>query len=301
MQHDLGCRVIWDDLRYVLAVARAESISGASRQLGVSHSTVYRRLKAFEEERGVLCFERLADGVRLTEAGAALVEPIANVEKSVLAVERSLSQQEEEVSGTVTIAAPEALATTLCAQLGPLLHRHPKLAVHWRIGTETLSLQKGETDIALRVMSAPGESLVGRRVCDLAFAIYASREHVREHPWAGVESARWIVFDDAASQSPQGRWERENVPDEAVVMRVNRRVVFDEAIAAGHGVGITACGLGDQRPAFVRLEEPIKPLTVPLWVLTHETLSQVPRVRVTMDMCADLLMSARDLMAGRQS
>ncbi len=289
----------WDDLRYVLAVARAASISGAARQLGVSHSTVYRRLRAFEERHGVQCFERLADGVRVTDAGASLLGPISEVERSVLAVERSLSQQEEEVSGTVTIAAPEALGISLCAQLGPLLLRHPLLSVHWRIGAASLSLQKGETDIALRVVHAPPESLVGRRVCELAFAIYATGEYLRAHPWQDAESARWIVFDATAAQSPQGQWETKNVPAQAVVMRVNRRVLLDEAIAAGHGVGITACGLGDQHPGLVRIGAPLEALTMPLWILTHERLRQVPRVRVTMDMCADLLVAGRDLMSGR--
>ena len=38
----------WDDLRLFLAVARAGSLSGAARSLGVTHSTVFRRIGAFE-------------------------------------------------------------------------------------------------------------------------------------------------------------------------------------------------------------------------------------------------------------
>lgn len=289
----------WDDLRFVLAVARAESISGAARLLGVSHSTVYRRLKAFEEEHGVSCFERLADGMRITEAGAALVGPIEEVEKSVLVVERSLSQKEAAVAGTVTIAAPEALGVMLCARIGPLLSRHPELSVSWKIGADAASLSRGEADIALRAMSAPAESLVGRKVSELAFAIYASKVYLREHPWRGMGSGRWIVFDGVAARSPQGKWERANVPESAVVMRVNSRVMLDAALTAGHGVGITACGLGDQQPGLVRVTEPLDALTVPLWILTHESLSEVPRVRAVMDTCADLLIESRALMAGK--
>lgn len=277
----------WDDLRYVLAVARAESISRAARQLGVSHSTVHRRLKAFEEAHGVQCFERLADGIRVTEAGKALIGPIENVELGVLAVEQKLSQQEDEAAGTVTVAAPEALALALCARFGPLLARHPRLAVTWKVGAEAVSVQKGEADVALRVMKKPGDSLVGRRVGHLRFAIYASNAYLAEHPWRGVGSARWIIFDD--TETPQARWEKQNVPPEAVVMRVDRRVLFDEAIAAGHGVGITACGLGDHRPGLTRVSEPLEELTAPLWILTQQSLLEVPRVRVTMDMCAEIL------------
>ena len=46
----------WDDLRFFLAVARAGTLSGAARSLGVTHSTVFRRLGAFEERLGVRLF-----------------------------------------------------------------------------------------------------------------------------------------------------------------------------------------------------------------------------------------------------
>src|SRR5690606_19697913 len=47
----------WDDLRLFLAVARAGTLSGAARALGVNHSTVFRRVGAFEEALEVRLFE----------------------------------------------------------------------------------------------------------------------------------------------------------------------------------------------------------------------------------------------------
>ena len=59
----------WDDLRLFLAVARAGSISGAARLLGVQHSTVSRRLRQLEASMGARLVDRQADGYRLTPAG----------------------------------------------------------------------------------------------------------------------------------------------------------------------------------------------------------------------------------------
>ena len=50
----------WDDLRFVLSVAEEGTLSGAARTLGVNHSTVLRRVAAFEAEKGVQLFERTA-------------------------------------------------------------------------------------------------------------------------------------------------------------------------------------------------------------------------------------------------
>ena len=50
--------VDWDDLRTFLAVARAGSLADAARGLGVSYSTVSRRLAALEHGLGVRLFDR---------------------------------------------------------------------------------------------------------------------------------------------------------------------------------------------------------------------------------------------------
>jgi DNA-binding transcriptional LysR family regulator len=39
----------WDDLRFFLALAREGTVSGAGRALEVKHTTVARRVAAFEE------------------------------------------------------------------------------------------------------------------------------------------------------------------------------------------------------------------------------------------------------------
>ena len=59
----------WDDLHLVLAVFREGTLSGAARKLGVTHSTVFRRLGAIEEGMGVRLFERFRDGYAPTPAG----------------------------------------------------------------------------------------------------------------------------------------------------------------------------------------------------------------------------------------
>ena len=42
----------WDDVRSFLAIARARSLSGAARDLGVRQSTMSRRLEALEAKAG---------------------------------------------------------------------------------------------------------------------------------------------------------------------------------------------------------------------------------------------------------
>ena len=52
----------WDDMRIFLALSREGSVSGAGRVLGVKHTTVSRRISAFEEQLGTRLFDRLPSG-----------------------------------------------------------------------------------------------------------------------------------------------------------------------------------------------------------------------------------------------
>lgn len=73
----LGGRIPMASLIQTLAVAEYLNFRHAANALGVAQSSVSARVKALEEDLGILLFERHARGVRLTEAGRHFVERIA--------------------------------------------------------------------------------------------------------------------------------------------------------------------------------------------------------------------------------
>lgn len=77
MPTQLGSRIPLASLIQTLAVAEYLNFRHAANALGVSLSSVSARVKALEEELGILLFERHARGVRLTEAGRRFVELVA--------------------------------------------------------------------------------------------------------------------------------------------------------------------------------------------------------------------------------
>ncbi len=73
----LGSRIPLMSLIQTLAVAEHLNFRHAANALGVAQSSVSARVKALEQDLGILLFERHARGVRLTEAGRHFVEQIA--------------------------------------------------------------------------------------------------------------------------------------------------------------------------------------------------------------------------------
>jgi DNA-binding transcriptional LysR family regulator len=73
----LGTRIPMAALVHAMAVAEHRSFTHAAAVLGITQSSVSMRVRALEDELGILLFERRARGVRLTDAGRRFIEEIA--------------------------------------------------------------------------------------------------------------------------------------------------------------------------------------------------------------------------------
>lgn len=96
----------WDDLRYVLAVANAGSLAGAARSLGVNHTTVLRRIIAFEKGLGLRLFERLPTGYVLTAGGEELIAEARHIEDRVTNLEPSWPVKISDFPGSFASRPP---------------------------------------------------------------------------------------------------------------------------------------------------------------------------------------------------
>ncbi len=76
-------RLNWDDLQHFLALAQRGAARPAGAALGVSHTTVLRRVEALEAHLGVRLFDRHRDGFELTEQGRRLLAAATSVASEV--------------------------------------------------------------------------------------------------------------------------------------------------------------------------------------------------------------------------
>lgn len=139
----------WDDLRFVLAVARAGSLSGAARALGVNHATVLRRITGFERDLGVTIFDRTARGYRVAPRRAKVIAAMQGAETAIMGVERMLSAARSPLAGVVRVTSTD----TLCLAVMPGI-------------VETLQAGEGDLTIELnsqnRILIWPGSTLTSR-------------------------------------------------------------------------------------------------------------------------------------------
>ena len=287
----------WDDLRLFLAVARTGSLSGAARVLGVTHSTVFRRIGAFEQRMGVRLFDRLPGGYALTAAGEEMRDSVIRIEDEVAALALKVTGQDQRPNGMIRITATDLLAVgVLPRHIAAFRAQWPGIEVEVIVADAVLDLTRREADIALRLGNPGQETLIGRRVARLAFALYATPglfSQTRGDPTHGD----WIGYGSA--HGPLSRSLTRWWPQMRQVYRTNSIIAAHAAAQTGIGLAALPCVIADCDPALVRAAALPEDFMLDLWVLTHEDLRHTARIRIFVDFIAAALAADADLLEGR--
>jgi DNA-binding transcriptional LysR family regulator len=177
-------------------------------------------------------------------------------------------------------------------QLNPGVHLEIILAAH------ALNLSRRDADVAIRATNEPPETLVGRRICAIRWGAYASPKLAAEYGAKTIEEAPWVGFGDGFGATAIRRWIERNVDPRRQACRVNSVLSIAESIAAGAGVGILPCYVGNSHADLVRIGDPIGELDTGLWVLTHPDLRHSARVRAFTDYVGTELAKLRKTIEG---
>jgi DNA-binding transcriptional LysR family regulator len=144
-------------LTYLDEVARQGSIRKAAVVLNVASSSVNRKIISIEESLGARLFDRHADGVELTEAGAVLLE---HCRKTIFDYQKILTQIEdisELRSGHINIATLDSVAHSVLPKvLDQFSQNHPDI---------TYTIQTAQPDEVMMGV-ADGEVNIGISFCN---------------------------------------------------------------------------------------------------------------------------------------
>ena len=271
----------WNDLRTVLAVARAGSLAGAARALELRHSTVFRRIEQAERRLGSRLFERSRTGWSPTPQGEAVARAAAEMESAALGAERAISGADTRLEGTIRIATSELLAGHLLLPLlRPFLAEHPGIEIECDVSNRNVDLTRREADLALRATPQPPDMLVGRRIGSMRYAVYAAKPLIGKRQSAPVlGELPWVGFDERIAHFQIAQWFRHALPDVRPRLRLDSMSALMKAAAAGIGAVLLPTFAAAQEPALVRVTEEIDGPEMGLWLLNHPDVRGNARVR----------------------
>ncbi|MER2269085.1 LysR substrate-binding domain-containing protein, partial [Methylobacterium oxalidis] len=157
-----------------------------------------------------------------------------------------------------------------------------------------------EADIAVRPTASPPETLVGRRIAGLGYAVYAAPSYLsgrREDAVLGEH--RWLGPDASLNETVAARWMRATLREVEPVVRTDSFVSLRDLAVVGLGVALLPCYLGDTSLGLVRLPQAVTlDLGSALWLLTHADLRRVARIDAVMTALAAALSAEREVLEG---
>ena len=295
----------WDDLRYFRAFARAGSMQAAAKALGVNQTTVQRRILALEAHVGRQLVERHLGSYRLTELGVELGPTVEAVEAAVTAFDRHIASSDKGLTGTLRLTCGSNLASRLRRSLliDAFHARHPGLQVELVISDRFLDLSKGEADIAIRLGEPKDEALVGRKIADASWSVYASRAYLERHgrPKNPQNLIGHFVVgcDGSIANYPGARWARSVTPPAIVVTRSDSWQGLMLAVKAGGGLAAMPRWQGESESELVNVIDDIG-MTMPYYLLMHRDMQHTPRVRAFADFVALEIKPFRTLLSNGQ-
>ncbi|WP_404419896.1 LysR family transcriptional regulator [Marinospirillum sp.] len=283
-----------------MAIAETGTLSGAARQLQVSHATIFRRLGEIEKRLGVLLFHRSRTGYLPTQAGEELAATARDIQASVLAAERRVAGRDLQPSGSVWITTTDSL---LAGLLAPLFYEfrceYPHIILDVAVSNQPFNLSKREADVAIRASNAPPDKLVGRKLVDIGMAVYGLKS---DYP-QGVDSLHelpWVGPGARLMDQPLREWMVAQGYDDYCHFRVDTLIGMLSGVKAGSGVAVLPCYLADGEADLVQLTDPIEPLSYQLWFLFHPDLRGVARINSLLDFMTEAVRRHDQRLAGRK-
>jgi DNA-binding transcriptional LysR family regulator len=198
----------------------------------------------------------------------------------------------DEPAGTVRLSVSEfvgvAVIPSILARLG---ERYPAIAIALELSNTSADLLDQEVDIAVRMFAPRQAALVARKVATLRVGFYANVDYLDRHgtPMSIADLADHRLIGPDRSRADLALTETifPNLDRKAFVLRTDSHPAALAAARAGIGIAAVQRSVGDADPCLRAVVPDFDAATLDTWIVTHENLRNVARIRAVFDHLAE--------------
>ena len=264
----------WDDLKFVLALSRAGTMTAAARALGTNVATVSRRIERITESAATPLFVKADGAWQATPVALGLIAASEEFEAQITREENNARETAGQGLSPIRLAAsPMIIAAILLPRLQDVVREHPNLRLSLRNKVQSTGL--GDADIFIRFGRPEAGRLVARRVGSVTFHVYrATGVDGPANGWIGLSAE----YDDAPS-AILGHSVFKGEP----TVRCDQFEHMVEAMKATGLPGIIPDIVGAQDDALTKTDTLHQALELEFWMAYHQSRRDDIAVRAIAD------------------
>jgi DNA-binding transcriptional LysR family regulator len=288
----------WNDLRSFLAIARSGRLTVAAARLQLDHSTLSRRIAGLEHALKAKLFDRSPSGYTLTEQGQRLMPIAEEMERLAIGAEERVGGTAASVEGAVRIGSPEGFGSYFLApRVARLKGRHPGLTVQLVAASAVFSLSKRDADVVVSVSRPPAGRLLVSKLIDYDLALYAAPSYLAAHPeirsTADLSRHCFVSYIGDLLNFPELDFLQHVAPGGGTALESSNLVAQLRATLGGAGLCVLPAFLAAEEKDLVRVLPEEVSLTRSLWLIVHQDLSELARIKAVVRFIKDEVQAAK--------
>lgn len=270
----------WDDLRYFSALAQCQTVSSASKKLGVNYVTVSRHIDRLEEALQKPLFERSRDGYFLTIDGEYLYQKMSSIQENIEELSH-IFDNSLRYKRSIKLSMVHSLAELIVIpQLSKLQSQYPELRLDIHISSRNVNVVKREADIAIRFDLPKTGECISRKLADLEYYLCGIPDLVAKYKKG--EFVPVITYSNNLSHLPESKFMLSTFGAESVRLQTDSATVQLKAAEEGVGLALLPSYLF-KSSNLEKIEMP-EPVDKEIWLLVRKNVSEISGVRLVMDL-----------------
>ena len=222
-------RANFSEAEAFLAVVDLRGFGAAARELGVTQSTISRRIAALEQRIGKRLVERTTRRLALTEAGLAFADDLRDVLARLADAESRVQSEGPEPEGLLRITMPTAYGRTcVIPKLAVIAQRYPRLRFELDLSDRYIDILEEGFDLAIRIAEPTQSGLMTQRIDHFGLHICAAPGYVARS--AAIAAPRDLADHACIVQrtyAPRNKWRFEWSGDPVEIEIAPQLIVSD--------------------------------------------------------------------------
>lgn len=198
-----------DEMRLLVLVVEAGSLSKAARLRNVAVSSVTRKIDQLEAELGVKLLRRNSRSMMLTDAGQQFIVSVRHILRELDDVKVALADSQTNLSGILTVTAPSSFGRRHVLQAATrFMKLYPQIEIELHLNDHMIDLVEQRIDIAIRIGLLPDSDLVATAIAPIRRIVCANLDYLDKHGWPHVpeDLLKHNCLTVASLPVPTGWW-----------------------------------------------------------------------------------------------